>query len=85
LHIEHLKLRIEDGALRFESSGIEKCWRINVDGFVRSRHPVEKRGPDFYNSLRMLASGFRRNDGKARPLTFYEAIYAEGSISGPSS
>ena len=35
------------------------------DEAVKSRHPGENRGPDIFNYLIMLDSGFRRNDLKS--------------------
>jgi len=48
-----------------------------VDGLVKSRHPGENRGPEDVNYMILLDSGFRRNDGKAHFLTFYECIKVE--------
>jgi predicted Fe-Mo cluster-binding NifX family protein len=45
-----------------------------IDDLVKSRHPVEKRGPGVCNFLRTLDSGFRRNDGKNAFSTFYETV-----------
>jgi hypothetical protein len=48
--------------------------QANLDELVKSRHPVEKRGPAFCNSMKTLDSGFRRNDEKRAFGTFYESI-----------
>jgi hypothetical protein len=48
--------------------------RIKPDDLVKSRHPVEKRGPGICERLRTLDSGFRRNDGKNAFSTFCETI-----------
>ena len=45
-----------------------------LDDLVKSRHPVEKRGPGVCNFLGTLDSGFRRNDGKNAFSTFCEII-----------
>ena len=47
---------------------------MNSDDLVKSRHPVEKRGPGVRKILGTLDSGFRRNDGKKAFSTFYETI-----------
>jgi hypothetical protein len=47
---------------------------MDSDGFVKSRHPGESRGPGHYNQLKTLDSGFRRNDESGLPATFYEFI-----------
>ena len=47
------------------------------DDFVKSRHPVEKRGPGVFKYVRALDSGFRRNDEKDAFSTFYEIIKLE--------
>ena len=47
---------------------------VKLDNLVKSRHPVEKRGPAFCNSMKTLDSGFRRNDEKRAFGTFYESI-----------
>jgi hypothetical protein len=47
---------------------------ITFDDLVKSRHPVEKRGPAVFKCLRRLDSGFRRNDGKNAFPAFYETI-----------
>jgi hypothetical protein len=47
---------------------------FNIDGLVKSRHLVEKRGPGVCNFLGTLDSGFRRNDGKNAFSTFYEIV-----------
>jgi hypothetical protein len=43
-------------------------WRVElraiIDDLVKSRHPVEKRGPGVSKCVRTLDSGFRRNDEK---------------------
>ncbi len=61
---------------------------VKIDGLVKSRHPVEKRGPGF---LKLLGNtGFRlqfiphvmrgRNDGKSALLTFFKFIKIRGTI-----
>jgi hypothetical protein len=50
------------------------------DDLVKSRHPVEKRGPGVCKHLGTLDSGFRRNDGKNAFSTFYETINVSFSI-----
>jgi hypothetical protein len=50
------------------------------DDLVKSRHPVEKRGPGVFKCLRRLDSGFRRNDEKDAFSTFYEIINVSFSI-----
>ena len=47
---------------------------LNVDDLVKSRHPVEKRGPGVCKCLKTLGPGFRRNDGKHAFWPFYETI-----------
>jgi len=47
---------------------------INIDDLVKSRYPVEKRGPGVFRCVRTLDSGFRRNDEKNAFSTFCETI-----------
>jgi hypothetical protein len=47
------------------------CCRL-IDGFAKSRHPGENRGPETSYDPKSLDSGFRQNDGKRRFLAFYE-------------
>jgi hypothetical protein len=47
---------------------------IKVDGFLKFVTPVKTGVQGIYNSLKMLDSGFRRNDGKPQFQAFYEII-----------
>jgi hypothetical protein len=65
----------ESNARPHKSSNVENYLKYSsLDGLVKSRHPVEKRGPGVCNSLGTLHSGFRRNDEKNAFATFYEFI-----------
>jgi hypothetical protein len=54
---------------------LDKAFEIEIDGLVKSRHPVEKRGPGVFKCLRTLDSGFRRNDGKNAFSTFFLRVH----------
>jgi len=51
-------------------------FRLNIDGFVKSRHSGENWNPETLQ-LKKLDSGFRRNDKKWCFSTFYEFINIE--------
>jgi hypothetical protein len=60
---------------------------INIDGFVKSRRivmpvpdQVRDDGSGIQNPSILLDSGFRRNDGNAEELTFYEFINIQCSM-----
>jgi len=44
------------------------------ENFAKSRHSVEKRGPEVFKYMIILDSGFRRNDGKDAFSAFCETI-----------
>jgi hypothetical protein len=47
---------------------------VKVDGFVKGRHPGENRGPEIFNYLTILDSGFRRDYENGLSATFCEFI-----------
>jgi hypothetical protein len=67
-------LRILDSK---KAISVRLIFSVKIDDFVKSRHPVEKRGPGVCNFLGTLDSGFRRNDEKNAFSTFYETIKIE--------
>ena len=68
-----------------EKNACSGCWLLNVpasglpgiiafDAFVKSPNSITPAKAGVQKLLKLLVSGFRRNDGKGYFSTFYESI-----------